>query len=97
MEPKLELTEVFRDSPQLGKFYKTARFTTTTGAYYNKANPIRWFTENEVIYVGKFLRHEQKGYGEGCDSRYIFEDAEGKEVTVHADTIDFTTCFLEVL
>jgi hypothetical protein len=82
------MQEVFRDSPQVGKFYETARFTETTGT--------RWFTTNPVIYVGKYLRCEEKGYGDGCDRRYIFEADDGKEVTVQSDTIDFTTCFREV-
>ena len=90
------MQEVFRDSPQVGKFYETARFTYTIGSYYDLQNPIRWFTKNPVIYVGKYLRCEEKGYGDGCDRRYIFEADDGKEVAVVSDTIDFTTCFREV-
>ena len=90
------MEEVFRDSPQIGKFYETARFTHTSGSYYDLQNPIRWFTKNPVIYVGKYLRCEEKGYGDGCDRKYIFEADDGKEVAVQSDTIDFTTCFREV-
>ena len=109
---KKTIQEVSRDSPQVGKTYVTARFTETIGDFYSKSNPQRWFTTHDLIYVGTYLRHEQKGYGEGCDSRYIFQlqgpYSEGSkcpyvfqgpncdEVTVQVDTEDFTTCFREV-
>ncbi len=88
-------TEVFRWAPEVGRFYETALYTSTTGDFYSKSNPLRWFTTNKLVYVGKYLRHEQNGYGEGCDSRHIFEGPNGKEVTVQVDTIDFMTCFRE--
>ncbi len=96
MATKNNIQEVSRNAPELGKYYETATYTSTTGHPYSKANPERWFTTNKLVYVGKYLRHEQRGYGEGCDSRHIFEGVNGEEVTVQVDTIDFTTCFREV-
>jgi hypothetical protein len=96
MATKNNIQEVSRNAPKEGKFYETAEYEYTTGHPYSKANPERWFTTKKLVYVGKYLRHEQKGYGEGCDSRHIFEGANGEEVTVQVDTIDFKTCFREV-
>ena len=76
MEPKLELTEVFRDSPQLGKFYKTARFTTTTGAYYNKANPITIVHNNDVV-------ADEDDEGECDDGEEADDDADDDEGEGH--------------
>ena len=81
------MTEVFRISPELGKCYETAEYTSRTGHYPNE----RYFTTNPVVYVGEFQRHVSSGYRDNASHADIFL-LEGKEVIVHY-TYEGTTCF----
>lgn len=52
-----KLTEVFRMVPKEGKYYKTAKYT--------KKDNNKYYTTNELKYVGKYIRHVAGGgYGD---------------------------------
>jgi hypothetical protein len=83
------MTEMFRISPEVGKCYETAEYTSTTGKWPNN----RYFTTNPVRYVGEFVRHVSEGYRDNASHTDIFL-LDGKEVFVHY-TYEGTTCFRE--
>ena len=78
--------EVFRMTPIEGKYYKTTTFTEIKNNKY-------WST-NELVYVGKYLRHASYGFRDSAEHYAIF-DKNGSEIIVHY-TYEGTTCFVEV-
>ena len=82
-----ELTEVFRMVPSEGKYYKTTKYT--------EKRDDKYYTTNELIYVGKYIRHATNGgYGDSGEHYAIFEK-DGVQGYVHYD-YDGRTCFIEV-
>lgn len=70
--------EVFRLTPELGKCYSTAEYTRKTGIYYNDEVHIgpdsQFFTTKPLRYVGRFLRTERYGSGDGRTTTSFFDD-----------------------
>ena len=83
--------EVFRISPEKGKYYEYAEYTERIGVWPN----VHYFTTNPLTYVGKHIQHWQEGGGDGADHWDIFENVEGKEVRIDY-TYEGTTSFKEV-
>jgi len=83
-------TEIFRLTPATDKYYETATYTRRTGNWPNE----KYYTFNPLRYVGKFIKHEQYGFGDGARVYAIF-DNNGKMETVQY-TYEGTTCFREV-
>jgi hypothetical protein len=82
-----KLTEVFRMVPKEGKYYKTAKYT-------EKRNN-KYYTSNELQYVGKYIKHVAGGgYGDNQEHYALFEK-EGVENYLQYD-YDGMTCFVEV-
>jgi len=88
----MQEVEVFRISPEPGYYYETAEYTRSEGTYKEKNE--RFYTKNP-IYVGKFIRHEIYGYGDGATHIDIFED-NGKEIQVK-HSYNCKTSFRKVL
>lgn len=83
--------EVFRLTPEAGKHYETAEYTSSEGPYSNA----RYFTTHPLRYVGEFVRHVSSGYRDNASHADIFL-LDGKEILVHY-TYEGTTCFREVI
>jgi hypothetical protein len=85
--------EVFRITPEVGKCYEHIEATRSE---YIGGTKHRYFSENPSTYVGKFLRSEQYGQGDGADSYAIFDNNNnGKENKVKYSYEGYT-CFKEV-
>jgi len=78
--------EVFRMTPIEGKYYKTTTYT--------RKNNNKYYSTNELHYVGKYIRHASCGYHDSAEHYAIF-DNNGVEKIVHY-TYEGTTCFIEV-
>ena len=91
MDNKIEV-EVFRNGPEIGKYYSTTFYTRTTGSY-SKGDK-KYFTTNPLIYVGKCIEHGSEGYGDNAEHWEIFENDDGKIETVFYD-YEGTRCFVE--
>ena len=78
--------EVFRITPEEGKYYKT---TTYTNMKNNK-----YFSTNELRYVGKYLRHASCGFRDAAEHYAIFDKYGVEEIVKY--TYEGTTCFVEV-
>ena len=83
--------EVFRSSLTVGKHYETADYTRKTGTWGERNE--RFFTTQTPRYVGRFIKTESSGYGDGCHVWSIF-DNDGKQVHV-AYNYEGTTSFRE--
>jgi len=83
--------EVFRINPEVDKCYEHIEATRSESAGGWQR---RYFSENQPIYVGKFLRSEQHGAGNGA-SHYAFFDDNGKENKIQY-SYEGRTCFKEV-
>jgi hypothetical protein len=80
-------TEVFRLSTfHTNKCYAFALSTRTAGSWPNE----RFYTTHPLSHLGKYIRRESRGSGDGAKITEIFEDGR----------IDYnyegTTCFVEV-
>lgn len=80
--------EVFRLTPEVGKKYFTAEYTSSEGKWPH----VRYFAK-ELRYVGEFRQHIVNGYRDNAQHYDIF-DLDGKEVIVEY-TYEGTTCFKE--
>ncbi len=80
--------EVFRITPQEGKFYKTVEATESV---YLGNGKFRYFTTNPYIYCGKYIRTEYYGFGDGQEVIAIFEK-DGQEFRVEY-SYEGRTCF----
>jgi hypothetical protein len=81
--------EVYRNEPEEGKYYYTTTLTRRAGNFPNQ----RFYTTNELVYVGKFIKHYKYGYHDNAVHWDIF-DKNGTEIKVNY-TYEGTTCFLE--
>ena len=87
------MTEVFRLSPsdlKTDKYYLFATYTRKEGKWPN----VKYFTSNELRYVGKFVRCETWGYGDGSGAAAYFDKGDGVIERIEYD-YEGTTCFLE--
>jgi len=75
--------EVYRISPEIGKYYVTTFYTRKTGSYLQKNE--KYYTTNELIYVGKCIKHGSEGYGDNAEHWEIFENDEGKKEIIEYD------------
>jgi hypothetical protein len=84
-------TEVYRlTSFEVGTSYLFALYTRIEGRYPNQ----RYFTTNELQSVGKYIRSERWGHGDGGGGAEIFDD-NGNEVRI-VYTYEGTTCFKKI-
>jgi hypothetical protein len=88
--PREGEVEIKRLTPIVGHFYKTA--LATRRIWIN--NEWRYFTTNPLRYVGKFVRSEHQGYGDGGRYAEIYDNG-GKEIRIDYD-YDGMTCLVEV-
>ena len=86
-------SEVFRLTPEKDKCYEHAEYTRKQGTWSEKNE--RYFTSIPPRYVGKHLRHESYGTGDGREDLDIFIDENGKENRVDY-TYEGRTSFREV-
>ena len=84
--------EVYRLTPEEGKYYETAEYTRKTGLWSLKNE--KYYTKNPLKYVGLFIKTVRTGYGDGSQSWSIFDNC-GEEVRVHY-TYEGTTSFVEI-
>ena len=71
-----EEIEVFRFSPEIGKYYETAEYTRREKNQIMKTS--RYFAKKEdVKYVGKCIKHCSEGYGDNAEYWDLFENDEG--------------------
>lgn len=82
-------TEVFRIDPKERNYYYTAEWTRKEGRWPNE----KYFTTHPLKYVGQFIKHVQKGFGDGATHTGYFL-LDGKEVLVHYK-YEGTTSFVE--
>lgn len=83
--------EVFRITPQVEKCYQHVE---ATRSQYLGGGKRRYFSTNQPRYVGKFVRTERTGWGDGGVVTDIFND-NGKENRVEY-SYEGNTCFIEV-
>ena len=83
-------TQVYRLTPEAGKYYETAEYTRRKGRWPN----VVYYTTNKMQYVGKFVKHLQFGYHDSAIHIDIF-DNNGEEIQLHY-TYEGTTSFREV-
>jgi hypothetical protein len=83
--------EVFRITPEVGKCYEHIEATRTLNI---RGGDRKYYSENQPAYVGKFLRHERYGAGNGMETFAFFDD-NGKENKVEY-SFEGNTCFIEV-
>ncbi len=82
--------EVFRLTPKEGNYYQTTTWTRRAGNWPNE----KYYSTNDLQYVGKFIRHGSCGYRDNAEHWDIF-DNNGVEVTVKY-TYEGTTSFIQV-
>jgi hypothetical protein len=85
-------TEVFRISPEYGKFYEHAEYTRQVGRYPNE----KYYTNILPRYVGRFVQRVQGGWGDGSWRRDYFLNEIGLNVAVDY-SYEGRTSFREVL
>ena len=90
-KPEKNEVEVYRLSPEEGKYYKTATYTRKTGLYRLKNE--KYYTTNPLKYVGLFIRTKCVA-NDGCGEVWSIFDNNGEEVKVQ-HTYEGTTCFVE--
>jgi len=89
-----EEIEVFRFSPEIGKYYETAEYTRREKNHIMKTS--RYFAKKEdVKYVGKCIEHCSEGYGDNAEYWDLFENDEGLIIRVEYSYEGFTS-FREV-
>ena len=84
--------EVFRIRTEVDKCYE--HIEATRSEYLGGMGNFRYFSTNQPRYVGKFIRQERYGSGDGGEVIDVFSD-NGKEVRVNYSYEGFT-CFIEV-
>lgn len=81
----LRISEFAKD-----KHYAFAMKTRQSGVYPYE----RYYTTNPLQYLGKHVRTERWGFGDGSGGADIFVDAAGKETRIKYD-YEGNTCFAE--
>ena len=82
--------EVFRLTPEVGKCYSTAEFTEKVGRYPNIE---LYYTTYPLRYVGRYLRTERYGSGDGMTATSFFDN--NGIINMVEYTYEGTTCFVE--
>lgn len=83
--------EIFRISPKVGeKCYEYAESTRKQGRYPNE----RYFTKTQPLYVGRLIRTERGGFGDGGWQTDYFQDNEKEHFVNYS--YEGNTCFREV-
>jgi len=90
-EKNIKEIEVFRLTPELGKYYETALLTRREGRFPDE----KYYTIHTPQYVGKFMIQMRSGYGDGVQVVDIFENEKGEKVNVNY-TYEGTTAYREV-
>lgn len=90
-EKNIKEIEVFRLTPELGKYYETALLTRREGRFPDQ----KYYTIHTPQYVGKFMIQMRSGYGDGVQVVDIFENEKGEKVNVNY-TYEGTTAYREV-
>jgi hypothetical protein len=89
-----EEVEVFRFTPEIGRYYETAEYTRREKNHIMKTS--RYFAKKEdVKYVGKCIEHCSEGYGDNAEYWDLFENDEGLVIRVEYSYEGFTS-FREV-
>lgn len=84
-------TQVFRITDfSTDKYYSFAFYTRSEGKWPN----IKYYTFNPLQYLGKYVKSERWGFGDGGGGAEIFEDENGKITRIEYDYDGFT-CFVE--
>ena len=83
--------EVFRLKPEINKYYETALLTRKEGRFPNE----KYYTNNSLKYVGKFIVQIISGFGDGVQVVDIFENHKNERVNVYY-TYEGTTAYREV-
>ena len=86
-----EEIEVFRLTPEKGKYYETALITRKEGRYPNN----KYYTTGHLRYVGEFIMQMKCGFGDGVQVIDIFENQYNVKVNVYY-TYEGTTAYREV-
>jgi hypothetical protein len=86
-------TRVYRICPDVGdgKFYEYAECTRREGRWPTE----KWFTTNKPLYVGRLVKIETGGWGDGRWRKDYFEDEYGNEHVVNY-SYEGNTCFRQV-
>jgi hypothetical protein len=87
---QLNEIEVFRLTPEEGKYYQTTTWTHSTGRWPN----IKYYSTNQLRYVGKFVRHVSEGYRDNANHWDIFDNNGVEEIVRY--TYEGTTSFIQV-
>lgn len=87
---KSQEVEVFRLTPQEGKYYQTAEWTRCEGNWPN----VKYYSTNKLKYVGKFIRHESMGYRDNASHWDIFDNNGVEEIVNY--TYEGTTSFVDI-
>jgi hypothetical protein len=85
-------TEVFRITPEYGKFYEHAEYTRREGRYPNE----KYYINTPPKYVGQLIERAQGGWGDGSWRRDYFLNEIGLNVAVDY-SYEGRTSFREVL
>ena len=83
--------EVYRCKLEVGKYYETAHYTKKTGTWGQRNE--KYFTTNKLIYVGKYVKTERSGWGDGGRVWEVFDDNGEKKIVEY--NYEGTTCFRE--
>ena len=86
----LEEIEVYRLTPENGKYYETTTYTRKVGRWPNE----KYYTTNPLRYVGEFIKHYQRGYGDGAQHWDMYMNNNEEERVDYE--YEGTTCFREV-
>jgi hypothetical protein len=84
--------EVYRSKLEVEKYYETAEYTKKTGSWFQQ-NEKYFTTVNKLNYVGKYIKTERIGWGDGGRVWEVFDD-NGKKIIVEYN-YEGTTCFRE--
>jgi len=84
------MTEVFRLTPEPGKYYSYAEHTKCVGKWPN----VKYYTTNKLQYVGLFLYHSVSGYRDNAEHVSTFYNC-GKETRIRYSD-GGNTSFIEV-
>ena len=91
VDKEKEEIEVFRLTPEIGKYYETALVTRKEGRYPNN----KYYTTGHLRYVGEFIMQMRCGFGDGVQVVDIFENQYNVKVNVYY-TYEGTTAYREV-
>jgi len=76
------MTEVFRLTPVVGNYYETVM--ATSKVWNSRITNWQYYTTNPYRYLGKFVRSESRGLGDGSTYWEIYEK-DGVELILEYD------------